>query len=120
MRTRTLDTSHDWTFGKNQSDYLQGSDAIKQSVLTAILSVRNDWFLNLNHGIDWVNYINKSSNLALLESDLKGSIIAVEGVYQITNIEINLQREQRKATISVEYTDIYNKQLAVQTNVRDQ
>lgn len=119
MRTRVLDNSHDWTFGQNQSDYLSYSDAIKQSVLCAVLSVRNDWFLNLKHGIDWVNYLGRSVNLGLLENDLKGSIIAVEGVYQIANIDINLDREKRKATISIEYTDIYNRKLTVTANVRD-
>lgn len=120
MRTRILDESHDWTFGKSQSDHVSGSDAIKQGVLCAVLSVRNDWFLNLGYGIDWVNYLGRTANLASLETDLKRAILNVDGVYQITNIDINLAREKRHATITIEYTDIYNRKLSVRANVRDQ
>ena len=119
MKVRAIDQSHDWTFGNNQSDYLDASAAIKQRVLTSVLSVRNDWFLNLAHGIDWINYMGRAANLALLEEDLKSAILKVDGVYRINNIVIDLQREKRKATISIEYTDIYNRKLVVNADVRN-
>lgn len=119
MKVRAIDESHDWKFGNNQSDYKDGSDAIKQNILTSVLSVRGDWFLALNDGVDWVNYLGRSSNLQLLESDLKSAILGVDGVLSIDNISIDLAREKRKATINIEYTDIYNTNNSVNANVRD-
>lgn len=119
MRVRKLDSSHDWTFGNNMSDYLESSEAIKQCVLTAILEVRNDWFLALENGVDWINYLGRSANLALLESDIKSAVLKVDGVYLITNMSIDLQREKRHATITIEYTDIYSNKLVVQANVNN-
>lgn len=120
MRVRKIDTSHDWCFGQSEADYLGESDAIKQCILTKILEVRGDWFLGLEKGIDWINYLGRSTNLALLEDDLKRAILSVDGVYRIDNILIDLNRQERKAIIQIEYTDIFNRSLVVSTNVRDQ
>ena len=43
----------------------------------------------------------------------------MDGVLRIDNISIELEREKRKGTINIEYTDIYNNQNAVNANVRD-
>ncbi|MED6004879.1 MULTISPECIES: hypothetical protein [Enterobacteriaceae] len=117
MIVRALDSSHDWTFGNNSTDYLQKSAAIKQCVITAVLSVRNDWFLALEHGVNWMDYLGRSTNMDMLEDDLKSAILAVDGVYLITNMSIDLDRQKRHATISIQYTDIFNNKMAVSVNV---
>jgi hypothetical protein len=119
MRVRAIDDSHDWTFGNNMTDYKGSSEAIKQCVLTAVLSVRGDWFLALEHGIDWFNYLGRSTNMALFESDLKSAILKVDGVYKITNIVPELNREQRHAVISIEYIDVFSNKMVVQANVNN-
>lgn len=119
MKVRAIDESHDWKFGHNESDYKEFSEAVKQNVLTAILEVRGDWFLALESGIDWINYLGRSRNLALLEADLKTAVLTVDGVFRIDNISINLNREKRKATIDIEYTDIYNVRNSVNANVNN-
>lgn len=117
MKVSAIDENHDWTFGGNLSDYLDESAAIKQCVLTAILAVKTNWFLGLDDGVDWFGYFGRTSNLGLLENDLKSNILAVTGVYKIDNIDLNLDREKRHATIQIEYTDIFNQRIAVSTNV---
>ena len=119
MKVRKIDESHDWTFGHNQSDFVENSLAIKQSVLTAVLSVRGDWFLNLDHGVDWVNYLGRASNLNALENDLKRNVLAVNGVTRINDLNLDLQRESRKATIDLTYSDMYGNQESVSANVRN-
>lgn len=117
MIVRKLNQNHDWTFGKSNSEYLIESNAIKQCVLTAVLAVRNDWFLSMGDGVDWVNYLSRSTNMALFENDLKSNILAVDGVYSILSIVPVLDRNKRKATISIEYMDIFNNRITVNTNV---
>ena len=119
MKVRAIDEGHDWKFGFNQSDYKEFSEAMKQNVLTAILTVRGDWFLALEVGIDWVNYLGRSSNLQLLEADLKSSVLNGEGVLKIDTISIEKKKKKRKGTINIEYTDIYNNQNTVNANVKN-
>lgn len=119
MKVRKITEAHDWTFGHNQSDFVENRLAIKQEVLTAVLSVRGDWFLALGFGVDWVNYLGRSSNLNALENDLKRSVLAVNGVTKINSLSLDLQREKRKATIDITYSDMYGNQESVTTNVRN-
>lgn len=119
MKVRGIDESHDWKFGFNESDYREFSEAVKQNVLTAILEVRGDWFLALESGVDWVNYLGRSRNLALLEADLKSAVLGIDGVFRIDNMSIDLNRERREATINIEYTDIYNSRNSVNANVNN-
>lgn len=119
MKVRAIDESHDWKFGNNQSDYKEFSEAIKQNVLTSVLEVRGDWFLALESGVDWINYLGRSSNLQLLESDLKSAVLNVDGVLMLDDISISLDRGNRKATINIEYTDVYNVRNSVNANVNN-
>lgn len=59
MKVRRLDDNHDWTFGSGRADYATQSEAISQSVLTGLLSLRNDWFLNPDHGLRWIDYLKR-------------------------------------------------------------
>ncbi|EPM4783636.1 hypothetical protein [Providencia stuartii] len=42
MKVRRLDDNHDWCFGRGRADYNIRSEAIAQSVLTRLLSLKQD------------------------------------------------------------------------------
>ena len=58
-------------------------------------------------------------NVNGFEADLKSSVLNVDGVLRIDNISIELDREKRKGTINIEYTDVYNNQNTVNANVKN-
>lgn len=119
MIVRELDKNHDWTFGRGKSNYLSKSDAIAQSVKTKLLSLKNDWFLNLKDGIGWFDYLEKNSNTQALEMECKSRILSVKGVVEITFFDIQLNSETRQLLIQVEYNDKYNQSKGVNFNVTD-
>lgn len=119
MRVRRLNKNGDWTFGSGRSNYATGSEAIYQCVLTALLSFRGDWFLDLDHGIPWFNYLRKNPDLMAMENSVKGAILGVTGVERITEFDINLNPDTRVATVSVSYIDTFGLENGVTTDVND-
>ncbi|WP_308568054.1 hypothetical protein [uncultured Providencia sp.] len=116
MKVRRLDDNHDWTFGNGRADYATMSEAISQSVLTKLLSLRHDWFLDLEHGLRWLDYLKKNPNLIAMESAIKSQILNVDGVVRITAFDIQLNPDPRKFTISATYIDIYGNKNEVNTD----
>lgn len=116
MRVRKLDKNHDWTFGRGLNNYIVGSEAIYQSVKCILLSVKNDWFLDLEHGIDWFNYWRKNPNMLQMELDVKSNVLLVDGVVKIDSYDVTIDRETRKSIITLSYTDINGEQKIVNNN----
>ena len=101
MRVRAIDSEGDWLLG-HKAD----SAAIAQNVKTQILSLYNDWFLDFENGVRWFNYLAKNPNTDKMRDDIKRQILSVEGVSSLEILNINLN--ERKATIEVQYRDIYD------------
>lgn len=116
MKVRRLDDNHDWTFGSGRADYATQSEAIGQSVLTRLLSLRNDWFLNPEHGVRWFDYLRKNPNMIAMESEIKSTVLNTQGVEKITEFDITLNADTRAMTITVTYIDIYGHENEVNTN----
>lgn len=106
MKVRRLDENHDWTFGQGLNNYARESEAIAQCVKTRLWSFVNDWFLNLEHGVDWL-YLKEQANLEAIELAVKKQVLLTDGVERITGYSANLEPNSRIITISVDYLDIY-------------
>ncbi|AWK42588.1 hypothetical protein LGZ99_21690 [Photorhabdus temperata] len=119
MRVRRLDNNHDWTFGDNRSDYATKSDAIAQCVQTRLMSLRNDWFLNPDHGVRWFDYLRKNPNLMQMESELKTTVLKTDGVIEITDFDIQIDRDSRKSLVTVTYIDIYGNRNEVNADAQN-
>ena len=116
MRVRKVDKNHDWAFGRGLSDYAVGSEAIYQSVKMILLSVKNDWFLDLEHGIDWFDYWRKNPNMLKMEMDVKTNVLNVYGVVKIDTYDVSIDPETRKSIITLGYTDIFGERRNVDNN----
>nr|DAW81266.1 MAG TPA: baseplate wedge protein [Caudoviricetes sp.] len=106
MIVRRLDSNHDWTFGQGINNYARESEAIAQCVKTRLWSFVNDWFLNLEHGMDWL-YLKEKANLDAIELAVKKQVLQTEGVVRITDYHAEPDSNSRVITISVDYLDIY-------------
>lgn len=109
-RVRRLDKNHDWTFGQGFSNYATESDAIAQNVQTRLWSFTNDWFLDLDHGLPWLEQMGRGVNLAEWEIKIKRHVLETDGVVKIIDYQATLDPDSRKLTISITYEDIYRKQ----------
>lgn len=112
MKVRAIDSEGDWLLG-HKAD----SAAIAQNVKTQILSLYNDWFLDFENGVKWFDYLAKNPNTDKMRDEIKRQILSVEGVssLEILNIKLN----ERKATIEVQYRDIYDESQRLYINASE-
>lgn len=112
MRVRAIDSEGDWLLG-HKAD----STAIAQNVKTQILSLYNDWFLDFENGVRWFNYLSKNPNTDKMRDEIKRQILSVEGVSSLEILNINTK--ERKATIEVQYRDIYDESQRLYINASE-
>lgn len=112
MRVRAIDSEGDWLLG-HKAD----SAAISQNVKTQILSLYNDWFLDFENGVRWFNYLSKNPNTDKMRDEIKRQILSVEGVSSLEILNINTN--ERKATIEVQYRDIYDESQRLYINASE-
>lgn len=113
MRVRRLDHNHDWTFGQGLANYADKSEAIAQCVKTRLWSFTNDWFLDLEHGLPWLEKMGRTVNLSDWELRIKKQVLQTKGVVSITEYDANFEPNRRKMTIELSYLDIYGKENSV-------
>lgn len=106
MRVRALDSSDDWTFGKGHANYLTGSLAIAQNVKTRLRSFKNDWYLDVDAGIDWFELLGNLGTQRRIIRAVEKAVLQTEGVVTVSRVEI-IANVNRKAAIEVNYTDVY-------------
>lgn len=110
MKVRRLDNNHDWTFGQGVTNYASESEAIAQNVQTRLLSFTNDWFLDLEHGLPWLEQVGTNVNLKDWEIRIKRYVLQTDGVVKVTDYHADFIPDTRKLVISIEYQDIYGQQ----------
>ena len=107
MRVRALDKNHDWTFGQNRQNYLTESACIYQNVNTRLQSFENDWFLDMDHGLPWLEAMEKPADMSRIESMVKLQVLQTEGVATLDEFSLNINPNTRKLKVELRYTDIY-------------
>ena len=107
MRVAGLTSSSDWRFGRGKASYLTRSDAIRQNVVTRIKSFKDDWFANINHGLDWLNLLGQKGNEDQILREVERIVLATEGVTQITKLRIVKIDDNRNAVIELSFSDIF-------------
>lgn len=107
MRTRRLDASGDWTFGRGRESYATRSECVRQKVKTRLLLFRNDWFLDLDAGLDWLGNMARRGTRVKLESDIRACILETDGVKTLNEFTPQYDARTRKLTVYAAFTDIY-------------
>ena len=108
MSVRKLTTDGDWTWGQGRANYISNSAEIAQNVSTRIKSFKNDWFLDTGKNIDWFAILGNYATEQTMRREIERVTIETDGVKSIEKLDIVVGTD-RKATINIEYTDIYNK-----------
>ena len=108
MRVSRLNSSGDWTFGKGKANYLRRSEAIQQNIVTRLRSFTNDWFLNINHGLPWLEMLGERNTRKRILREIEKSILETEGVRAIDRLELISIDPNRAAEIQISITDIFN------------
>jgi len=107
---RSLDSAGDWTFGNGRSNYLVGKDAVSQRLTTRIRLVTNDWFLNLDIGIDYF-----SAQPFTIIQQIRETILTTDGVVELVSLDSSYDGEERKLVVSAIVRDEQNNLIEVTT-----
>ena len=104
MRVRRLN-GHDWTFGRGRADYVKDQAAIAQNIKTRLLSFKNDWFLDIDANIDWMNLLGQRGTEKIIENEVARVILTTLGVVRINSL--SLQNKERRVIIEADITTIF-------------
>ena len=104
MRVRRLN-GHDWTFGRGRADYVKNQAAIAQNIKTRLLSFKNDWFLDIDANIDWMNLLGQRGTEKIIENEVARVILTTSGVVRINSL--SLQNKERRVIIEANITTIF-------------
>ncbi|ALR06699.1 hypothetical protein XFHB_07975 [Xylella fastidiosa] len=117
MRVRRVDSQGDWTFGNGRGNYAAASDGVAQRVKTRLRSFRGNWFLDLDHGLPWLDLMERPADLVHLEREVKRCILTTEGVRRLTAFSMALDADTRTFTIQVTLLDAYQHTTTVSTTL---
>ena len=108
MRVSRLDADGDWTFGKGRANYLRRSEAIRQSVVTRLRSFTSDWFLDVNHGLPWLEMLGERNTQKRILREIERSVLETEGVRAIDRLRLVSVDSNRAAEIELTFIDIFD------------
>lgn len=117
MATSRLSNTGDWTFGQQLAGHIRGSEEIAQNVVTRIKSFKNDWYLDSDAEIDWFNLLSNRNTEQTTKNQIETTVLNTTGVSSLKELNFVLDRENRKASISLKYIDIYNESQTVEAEV---
>ncbi len=112
---RRLSADHDYTFGFGLASYAFGSEAVAQSVKTRLLFLKEDYFLDLDYGVPWLQEIEgvKPARLDLAEAYIKQTILETPGVEELISFSLSFDPETRTINISADVRDEFSQTFTV-------
>lgn len=108
MRYRALSSSGDYTFGQKGQNYLVNSaECVRQAVLTGLLLIYGEFFLDTTKGVMWEQNVVGQSASAPYDQTIKEQILDTQGVVEIVNYSSYLDTVNRKLWVNVDILSLY-------------
>lgn len=108
MRVSGLDSNGDWTFGRGRASYKIRSQMILQNVTTNLKCLVNDWFLDVQYGIDWYYLLGTKNTQDQIIRSVAAQVLQTFGVRELVDVRITSIDVNRFATIEIKYIDIFD------------
>lgn len=112
---RKLTKDDDWTFGRGRADYIRKDPEIQQNIKTRLRSFKDDWFLDIEANIPWIELLGSFNKKREIEQEVKRVILATDGVLRINKLDIIV--DNRVARIEANIDTIYTKNINLITEV---
>ena len=83
------------------------SEAVRQNVKQRLLTVQEEWFLNLDQGLPWFTELHgRNVPLELVRARVVECIVNTDGVRELISVDV-YNESGRQLRIDFEYRDIY-------------
>jgi hypothetical protein len=107
MRYRTLDANGDYSFGRGGANFLVNSPpAVAQAVLTRLLLLLGEWYLDTTEGTPWATQILGEHTQATYDAAIRNRVIGTEGVTDIVSYSSFLSQE-RSLSVNMTINTVY-------------
>ena len=104
-RVRKLTATGDYLFGQNTSNFVVGIESVSQMILTKLRLLRGEWWEDLLDGLPVVQEILNTYNLEVASVAASSlcveRVLEVDGVVDVEESSISIDRESRKVTVSL-------------------
>ena len=94
--------THDLIIADGDLIAIDNAERVAQQIKIQLLTWLGEWFLDITHGVPYLDYILvKNPNIELARSIFKEQIMKVDDVDDVTSLEIYYNATER--TMAVEY-----------------
>ena len=94
-------TTHDLKLVGRDIGLVRGVDLVRQRLKQVLLSKKNEWFLDTEHGLPWYETIfAKGTPETVIRSLLIRAITATAGVQELQAFDLLIDAKTREATIN--------------------
>ncbi len=108
MRVRGQTATGDYKFGNGQADFLIDDAAeIAQRILTRLLLMRGEWFLDKTDGTPYATEILGAHTKPFYDLAIQERILRTPGVVSIIDYQSNFDSVKRSLTVSASVETIY-------------
>ena len=86
-----------------------GSDSVRENVKQRLLTIQEEWFLDLRLGLPWFTELTgRQVKLEKIKSSVARTILGTEHVSDLLDLEVKYDNTTRRLFIEFEYRDEYN------------
>lgn len=117
MKVAGITNTGDWVFGRGKASYKSKSSAIRQNIVTRLRAFKNDWFLDVDNGTDWINIFGSKNNRGRIVDAVVSVVLSTEGVRTLDDIEVT-NKNSREISISFTYTDVFDLQFVINESIQ--
>ena len=105
-----IDTAHyDMSVEGGRIKRCTDSEAVAQNVRERLLTVQQEWFLDLDQGLPWFTTLTgRNVDESTLKGYISSSVMNTPGVKVITEVNIKAAANSREIGIGIVYEDKYN------------
>lgn len=100
MKGFALNSNGDVIIENNKIKMVDGAELIRQTVLTVLGTNKNEWFLNIDEGIDFSNLLGKKKDDEIIRNEIIQGLQQVDSSFVLETFNCDFDRKNRKLTIS--------------------
>lgn len=100
--------THDLLIKDNNVLFIDNAERVAQQIKIQLLTFLGEWFLDVTHGVPYLEYILlKNPNFTLIREIFREQILEVTDVKSITELELEFDSKTRIMTLSYEADTTY-------------
>lgn len=88
--------------------FIDNAERVAQQIKIQLLTFLGEWFLDITHGVPYLEYVLvKNPNFTLVRELFREQILKVDGVSSLVSIDLSYTPSTRKVTLSYEVETEY-------------